>query len=381
MPFGTLSYSFPLLLLIVYSVFVFLVHTNSDLQIVLRVVRAFLNFLGGLLLVHAYLLDDHSKIALVIKDLFWVITLHALLVIVMYLSPAVRASIYGVAHTGDYVNNTAPFLLGFRIPGLTYGLSQTSVIHLYPLILLPSVLSYGKSWGRFLAMIAGLLNVLAMFVTGRTGLFLGLIILPVFYCVAAWSRIKGASVFRAAGSFLGILVGLALLLLLGGPSIRNIVPEKFSGYSLTHAKEVLEVFDNSSGTRTTNAMSTMFFLPESGKDVLLGSGNFGRGQFSSIESDVGYIRMVFAVGFVGLFFYMAPFLWGIYSSAKVIKYDLVLGVAFILILAISLLLNFKEVSLLTRNQWSIQAVIIGLSCQIQRKKMSSEGRSRTWPLN
>ena len=109
-----------------------------------------------------------------------------------------------------------------------------------------------------------------------------------------------------------------------------------------------------------NEVKPMYFLPNNPITALFGMGNYGRSDYFYLLSDVGWIKSIFAIGLIGTIFMIQPFIWGI---LKYFKHRRILGelaIAAILIFSSSILLNSKELSLLTRNQWTIQAILISI---------------------
>ena len=109
-------------------------------------------------------------------------------------------------------------------------------------------------------------------------------------------------------------------------------------------------------------------MPDNIKTTLFGMGNYGRSDYFYLKSDVGWIKSIFAIGFTGLILMLQPFLWGIHKAFKQRSIFGELAIAAILIFASSILLNCKELSLLTRNQWTIQAILISFLSQEFSKK-------------
>ena len=89
-------------------------------------------------------------------------------------------------------------------------------------------------------------------------------------------------------------------------------------------------------------------------------GNYCRTDYFYLLSDVGWIKSIYAIGIIGLAFMLQPFLWGINTAFKQRAILGELAITAILIFASSILLNCKELSLLTRNQWTIQAILISI---------------------
>jgi hypothetical protein len=105
---------------------------RADTQLAERSIRAAINTIGAAALCTLYAREFGSEWPrVIVRHVFWSIAAHAGLVIAMDLLPSLRTAIYRITDTARYINDTTSFKMGLRIPGLTYGLSQTSVLHLF----------------------------------------------------------------------------------------------------------------------------------------------------------------------------------------------------------------------------------------------------------
>ena len=330
---------------------------GMDIQIATRSIRALVNFLGASAIVYLYWkIYKEEFFKYIILHLYIVLTLHAILMEAMYLNEELRLTIYSLTSAYDYVNLNSPFLAGLRITGLTYGLAQTSVVQMFGLLLLPSVLHY---WGKhtfkiIVIIIAGFIIFASIFISGRSGLFLLIFLLPLT-CIASCCSIK----INLHGLKIGLTkVFIATMIIIFLIYITaSFVPETIS-YNLKHSSEVIQVFTARGETETIKALQRMYFLPDSAVIFLFGSSNLGRGALGSIPSDVGYVRTLFAIGIIGVVLMLVPFVFGMWMVLKARIYEPYLAAATLGILVSSVLLNFKELSLLTRNQWSVQAILL-----------------------
>ena len=352
----------PLALLSIYALALYLVVPRADMQMAQRSIRAAVNFLGGAALCALYVRAYPGRwVQVMIAHLFWGIVAHAGIIILMYLNPGVRSTVYAIAQTTRYVNDNSPIALGYRIPGLTYGLSQTSVVQMFALLLLPGVLrSSSQGVVRRAAIFVGVTAVLfSMFVTGRSGLLLAGVMTPLVWVMSrnrnapkqpknAWRVIRGV----AAGI-------IALAVVVGGAVVAlQSLPEYFFSYSLMRAGEIWLALTASQESATVDALSRMYFLPSNPFVLLFGSSNFGRGEFGMIPSDVGFVRIVFAAGLVGSVLILLPFIAGARAAIRARLSEPHLAWCTLFALGASVMLHAKEVALLTRNQWSVQAMLI-----------------------
>lgn len=135
---------------------------QADTQLAERPLRAPINTLGAAALCTLYAREEavtwrHS----IMRHVFWSIAPHGALVMAMDLVPPLRTTVYAMTHTAQYINDTSPFERGLRTPGLTYGLSQTLVLHLVGVPMAPLIAASAR--GNIMRALIGL----ASLVIGR----------------------------------------------------------------------------------------------------------------------------------------------------------------------------------------------------------------------
>lgn len=347
-----------LLIICIYSGIVVIFHGATDIQIFLRSARTMINFIGGFSIIYLYVkIYRESFSFIVIKHIYLSITLHSLIILLMYLNSTIRNQIYNLASTMSIVNDTASISLGYRIPGLTYGLSQTSVVQMVGILLLPYLLKKNnKSIWKIFYFLSSLFIIISIFLTGRTGLLFLLILFPISLLLGN-SIEKTFNPRRTLNKFLRIVIA-STLLYISFSFLINFLPEYFRLYTIERAKEVTQFFTNSGDTETTAALRNMYILPTDIGTFLFGSSNLGRGNFNYINSDVGFVKLIFSSGIFGLLLMVGVYLFSIKLAMKTYILDKKLSIITLMILLSSLMLNFKELALFTRNQWSIQSLLI-----------------------
>jgi hypothetical protein len=372
-----LGVSAALLALTLYSAIVVVVAGAVDAQVMMRSARATVNYLGCGALFFLYTLHFREQaIVRTVQHVYACLSVHGALILAMFAAPGLRAAVYAAADTAAYVNPTAPFLLGLRVPGLTYGLATTSVLHLMALLLLPFILVATTSrTARLGVWFCALLNCVAILLTGRTGLVFAVVLLPaVFFAARLWA---GASARRGARR--GSLLVLVALIGAGAAAIGTWGYEYFA-YNIRVAAEVGEFFAEGGRTQTTEVVADMYFLPDDVGTLVFGSSNLGRGDLGYIASDVGFISLIFATGLIGLALTLAPYAMGAFTAYRCVRDRAlpVLGLATLACVVASVMLNFKELSLLTRNHWSVIGVLVVCCCHAdamrERASASPAGR-------
>jgi hypothetical protein len=350
-----------------YAAVIVVMHGALDSQIALRSLRAMVNLLGGVALVDMYF-RRYGRARFVRQvgvGLALAMVGHAALILLMYVLPSFRESVYALASTRSYVNLVSPFELGYRIPGLTYGLAQTSVLMASGLLILPLALQGTDRWRQGVAwLVAGGAILVSVLLTGRSGLVILVLGLPVVLAVAhvVGHRRAGRRLALAAVTIAALAaVGAAVIML-----ARSILPEAFGSYTMVAAREVVQAVADPGESQTVQAMSSMYFLPREPLAFLFGDSGMGRGPLGYIPSDVGFVLSWHALGLVGTILMLVPILYALWLAYRAWSAAPLLAAVTVVVLLGNVLLHMKEVALFTRNQWSVHAILIATCLYIQR---------------
>lgn len=220
--------------------------------------------------------------------------------------------------------------------------------------------AWSSFWPPMLVVAAGLA---ATVLLGRTGL-----LLLVVYGVGllGWQAFAGlrsgdeGRPTRGGWSFVvgvGAVIGVASVVLLGGTGVGNHVRDNLAPRAFEFAYG--DVRQGSTGVRSLDAIvGRMYFWPEESFEMLFGTGNAGRNaELPYIASDVGLVRMVFAVGIMGalltygLCLYLMWSCW-IYGEKGPLRHGAIVIAAF------WLLTNFKELHLFPRAGAAVFYVLL-----------------------
>ena len=361
-------------LLSIYATAVVLLNGLLDTQIAMRSLRALINFLGSLALVNFYL--QHAGQAFssqLLRDIYLSLVGHAALMIAMFKNESLRKAIYQLTDANAYVNLGASFLDGYRITGLTYGLSQTSVLQMLGLLLLPAVMRNCRHAAVRLLLLAGApLLIISILISGRSGLLMGLIMVPICLFTLLWPDEKPVRPSAALATSFKIFLAIAMTAALtNGITLR--LPERFYAYSLSQAGEITE--GATLQGPTVDVMSDMYFLPTRGMELLFGSSNLGRGSLENIPSDVGWVKTIFAIGLAGTMLMLAPYLIAVRVALQTRHHDFYLATAAAMVFCSAIALNTKELALLTRNQWSVHSLLLVMLCMMHQQKGTTTGHA------
>ena len=333
-----------------------IVNYGLSLDMLLRVIRLLLTFYGGIGII-LWMRNNKIENDDVFVFVFWVISFHGLLMSAMYFSPALRGLIYGLANTYSIVNDTYSIRSGFRISGLTYGLSQTSVV---------------QGWGAFIGiyMLSTYTNIskihriliivflpilfFSVFISGRSGIVITIAI-TLIYIVYQIINTKDNIYFLTRS--LPVIIFFTIII---SVSIAWFLSTSFDNESLSytqfHIKEAFMLLDSGESS-TTETLEEMILVPSDFKTLLIGASTFDR-SYLNIYTDIGYVRILFYSGLIGSLLYYLPFLFLMkFTLSRDRKYNNHKVVVLLIFLS-TLVLHGKEISVYTRNQWSIQTIIL-----------------------
>lgn len=372
---GVLAYALLLVGALGYAATITAVYGAADLYHVLRIGRALLNFAGAYALVTWYASRYEGRFAdRLLADLFIVIALHSALMAAMYISPSLRDGIY--ATTGfdeSYDKATA----GWRISGLTEGLGTLSVTQAAGLLIAPFARHMFPGLLRQMAFgIAVLLVALSVVLSGRSGLVLAAVFMPIVLMVAHGRRWRRSAVwsYRSVKANRAAVVLAVILAVVTINTLDREVRERMATRTMPHAFEMIRSLLDDEGLQTastTDVIEDQFFLPDSASVLLFGNSNSGRGALEDIPSDTGAVRMLFGLGLIG-----SSLVYIFYVAAMVQAWQvrhLHRGVALVsLLFSLGVMIaNFKTVLALTRNGFTISATLIVATILLFRSELAS----------
>lgn len=244
---------------------------------------------------------------------------HAVIMVAAFFVAPVREILYSFVILGtkgqEFVENL------YRSPGLTTGGGDAlSVMQATALVFGLYYFTAIKKSVRPLAFLAYTGSFILLFISillsARTGLvilLLGIFMLGIrhLYLMLNSGLVSKANFVKFCFLFIVFSISVPLLYFF-------IMNSEYSRF----ARRAFELFINffeygKVGTSSTDHLMTMYFFPEFGMQYIFGDGNFGRdASLGIIQSDVGYVRIWFGGGIMGVIFFYAPIimLWLHYSS-------------------------------------------------------------------
>lgn len=287
----------------------------------------------------------------VLRDIFLAGVMHASVMLLLFFAEGASDFVYKFIVLTE---KGAEFVeTGTRSPGLTTGggaalsVAQSAALMcgLFAIETRAGSLCKVRTMTNYF--IGGLLIVLSMMVSGRSGI----VAILVFFMVIAGFAVLGQKVARK------VLRNMCLLLLAmsvtGFVALSLFVPDSFS-YT---TRWIFEAYFNYVETgqlymkSVASIANNMYFIPSTDISTILGTSNLGRSDvLAYIPSDVGYVRLIFAVGVVGTMLVMAPYVYiGVLGSKRAVRRT---GVLLVGLTVVQFVMNFKELFFVLVQGWT-----------------------------
>jgi hypothetical protein len=333
-----------LILLLAYSMAVFIFHGTGDTYGIQTIFWGVIFFIGSYAVVKLYMNEYGSTFG---DKIIWHIILvgvaHAVIIFLLFIFEGLREILYSFIYLEDLWKNYSE--ANYRLSGIrSGGGTDLSVIHSFFFVIIILYIYYHRKVLAnkqvvALAICAGIVFLSNIFIS-RTGLAVSAV---VFLLFLLFTLFKVPSVYFRAAVPVSIIVVIVVSAFVVG--IQYIPSDAFIQLEETIIPRALALVTNyiESGrlyTDTTDVLMTMFFLPD---DVLMGIGAFGRDEeVRYIASDVGYVRLIFGFGLVGTiafyFFYVLSAIYAVFNRNK----NPMLSSAIMVISLMILVVNIKE---------------------------------------
>ncbi len=206
------------------------------------------------------------------------------------------------------------------------------------------------------------LLVYAIFISGRAGLFIGLLVISAYllFRMTIYCSKEIKYIVSKKDVWLPLMLLLFFFLIFVG--VINFEESK--------RVWVFEPFYSAHTTGEFKSKSTdiilddMLFLPEKRQSLLFGTGNAGRANDETyIASDVGYIRLIFYCGFLGLTLWLMPFLSLILESRVPKKISSLVPV----LLIVQAVMMSKELFFVLPQGWTLLFFLVCVSLRGNKK--------------
>lgn len=285
--------------LITHFLIVRFLYSSYGVDFAMQTFWYFVEGVFGSTLLYFYLRNRYLDLQ-ILKLLLAVFFLQSIIVFATFVSVDIRNFTNEVLHVAD-----ERALSSYRLKGLANsggaGLSYLHSIGVFIACFL--FLLEKKAVGRAHWLTAIVIIILAQIFIARTGLIFSTLLFTAVLIQRSINKNSFSSFLKQLVQGIGVLVGAFLLLGIIIPQNRI---DYFNDKILSRAFEMIEVYRATGeiGTSSTDALQEMYILPEDPVQLIIGAGKWdGRRDTREyagrmVESDVGYVRLVFAIGLV-----------------------------------------------------------------------------------
>lgn len=323
---------------------------------IIRPIRALIVYFGVVALSHYTVRilhrSDMSEMDVVLKGLFIIyltVVLHALIMAGQFLSPSFRNSIYSLT----FAKYQFEFYQTFRMAGLS-GAGGAQVSAVQGLGALIGVYLFMRRYALMTIILTFPVLLLSVFLSGRTGLlviFLSFMFgLQIFLFVGMKKiRVKDATKV-IAGLLLLVFFVLQFAAFLTASDYYEVVFNRTFDTILRYS-ETGTLQDN-----TIDALAQMIVLPDSIIHLMFGQASYiENNTYYDINTDIGYFRLIWAYGLVGLIFHFLFYLGFVRLSIKNSAIDVSYAYFSLAMILTIFVLNTKEIFFLTSMSFPLMS--------------------------
>lgn len=333
------------------SVIGYLTSGDVTLHAALRPLRAFVTIIGCYsLIVIGKFVFERKLVSTTMFAIFASVCVHGVVMITQFLSPEFRDTV----SQWTFANQVLEMNQNTRMPGLTNGGgSQLSLYQAVGVLLVPFLFMYEtRQIVRAMIVVGGVVCLWSIILTGRSGLIFLSVGIPVsVYCLYGVRR----AIFALAA--LGFVFGGAIFLAFGASDFVSLyVGDLLADYMDVAIARSFETFVGEDETVSYLIESHLFFPSD------IGTFLFGNPRLVELDqnfddrivnSDIGYVRLIFGYGVFGSLLYYCFYLFIITWAGRFILIERALSYFCIIFAVCILAFNFKEVFVLTRIGLSI----------------------------
>lgn len=349
---------------------------NVAFRAIIRPIRALIVYLGIVSLSHYTVRKLHrrdtSEMDVVLKGLFIIyltVVLHALVMAGEFVSPSFRNSIYNLT----FAKYQLEFYQTFRMAGLS-GAGGAQVSAVQGLGTLIGVYLFMRSFARTTIILTFPVLALSVFLSGRTGLLV--IVLSFMFGLQIFLfggmnriRVKDAAKVIAGLLLIVFFVPQLAALLTAIDSFEVGFNRTFD--TILRYRETGTVQDN-----TLDALAQMIVLPDSIIHLMLGQASYiENNTYYDINTDIGYFRLIWAYGIVGLIFHILFYLGFVRLSIKNSAIDVTYTYFSLAMILMIFVLNTKEIFFLTSMSFPLTGgcILLGRYMLNQRPRRHGSG--------
>lgn len=330
----------PILLLLIpfcYSLFVYQINGNIDHYFSWIILQSFIKSIGLFLLIKISKYNSFKLLLILSLGL----NINVMVTFIQY------TDLFDLREIAISINSTVSNFERadrFRAMGLVDGYELNGILTSLSFLINYIIFSnLKKSFFKFFSLMFILLSILSVFFTSRTGVVVLVLILLMMFIRKRKNIFSLKQVVKSVGFVCFILIFIFLFILVFQKTYpilfeetEKFILEAYYKYKLYGEFE----------TRSTNALlSKHYHLPNDYKTLLFGN-SLRNGAIYDIYSDVGYIQLIYGLGFFGLFLIIILYIVWLrkiikYKANNYSKFFLDLKFLFIVMIVLMFITNFK----------------------------------------
>jgi hypothetical protein len=335
---------------------------DADTYQVLRFGRVIANFVGTTALVSIYYRWFGEQAAgVVLRHLFHCLVLHALVMVVMFYSPAFRDVIVNKIVQADPDSRTYHAkATGYRIAGLTDSWDALSGLQSLGLLMLPILLTRQPAISFSYAILATPLLLFSVAISGRTGFVTAASLMPITLVFADLRKLHRTTLVATAVALLGVSL---LMGPLRQPALAALEESSLGrtvamfGVKSTAAEQAQERI----GDTLSGILQQHYFMPETWHVFWFGTGGSGRDTWDYVPADNGLVLNLHNLGFFSFTMIYGVVLAMLCSGLRVRRNHPAVAGATLLAVGLILMIDVKVMYVFSRNGFTVMMVPVLLS--------------------
>lgn len=275
------------------------------------------------------------------KIILNVIVINIIIALIMFFFDPLKNAVFLLQGQAVDVGSRNYYASLFRVYGIgNFFFYQGGVFCSWGLIIATYFLKKSRGYDKIICLQIYLFIFFSGIFIART-VFIGFIfsIIYLFFPNGVTKKLLNRSVLYSLLS----LILIAFTGLMFYDNFRDWLLNNQTNRSVAHAFELfINLFESGRfESDSTSHLATMFVLPDSLKTWLFGDGIFQDGNHYYMHTDVGYLRLIFFFGLLGLVIFYVQKLYLLYSTAKLGKMQYKEKLLFFFLFLFTLATNFK----------------------------------------
>lgn len=340
-----------------YSLLVIAMNPGFQRYYLLRFGRIGVQFLGGYALLRLYYRKYYDRMGdKILAHLYWVIAAHATIMVLMYFVPQVRSFMLSAIRVTTGTRSGPIFLAGRRVGGLTVALDTLSAVQSFGVLLFPLVIGQLRGYKAVLGSAALVVIGFSVFISGRTGVVIVIVLLPV---VLFYARRRAFMLFLKLALAVLVLVAAVAVITPGAEVQKQFESEKTRLiHLLTPSERGGAGFQEGATAKLIN--DYLYDWPKDPRVFMFGNSTSSRGLGSPhfVSADPGYILDVYGIGIIGLSLILFFYVICLWHARKCFSYHKLLGAVAFTYVLLALVVNGKVLFALAREGFTISVVLL-----------------------